>query len=229
MCFSTTACFLMTANSKRNLEMATDTWLTFIIASLILTMTPGPSIILGMLHSMKYGVRQTSFTALGDISANFIQMMIVAAGLGVVIASSEMAFTLIKWFGVITLVYMGVKMLLDRSVLKLSGADHTTATIGAHTLYIKGFLVAAGNPKAIVFFTAFFPQFIDTSQPLLPQMAIMCPTMALLDFTCVMLYAISAKGLLSFLQDSRNYVNQFGGFALLGAAIYLSISSSAFI
>jgi threonine/homoserine/homoserine lactone efflux protein len=206
--------------------MATDTWLTFIIASLILTMTPGPSILLGMLHSMKYGVKQTSFTALGDISANFIQMIIVAAGLGVVIASSDVAFTLIKWFGVITLVYMGVKMLFDRARLNLSDLDDSQASMGAHKLYMKGFLVAAGNPKAIVFFTAFFPQFIDATQPLFPQLAIMCPTMAVLDFTCVMLYALSAKGLMSFLQEGRDSVNRFGGLALLGAAIYLSISSS---
>jgi len=209
--------------------MSTDTWLTFILASIILTMTPGPSIILGMLHSIKYGVKKTSFTALGDISANFIQMIIVAAGLGVVIASSEVAFTLIKWLGVITLVYMGVKMLFDRARLELADIDDSQASISAYTLYMKGFLVAAGNPKAIVFFTAFFPQFIDTSQPLLPQMAIMCPTMAVLDFTCVMLYALSAKGLMSVLQDSRDYVNRFGGLALLGAAIYLSITSSASI
>jgi len=209
--------------------MATDTWLTFIIASLILTMTPGPSIILGMLHSMKYGVKKTGFTALGDISANFIQMIIVATGLGVVIASSEVAFTIIKWLGVITLVYMGVKMLFDRATLNVSDVDDSQASMGAHKLYLKGFLVAAGNPKAIVFFTAFFPQFIDTTQPLFPQMAIMCPTMAVLDFTCVMLYALSAKGLMSFLQDSRDYVNRFGGLALLGAAIYLSITSSVSI
>jgi len=209
--------------------MATDTWLTFIIASLILTMTPGPSIILGMLHSMKYGVKKTGFTALGDISANFIQMIIVATGLGVVIASSEVAFTIIKWFGVITLVYMGVKMLFDRAALNLSDVDDSQASISVYKLYMKGFLVAASNPKAIVFFTAFFPQFIDITQPLLPQMAIMCPTMAVLDFTCVMLYALSAKGLMSFLQDSRDYVNRFGGLALLGAAIYLSITSSASI
>ncbi len=199
------------------------------LASLILTMTPGPSIILGMLHSIKYGVKKTSFTALGDISANFIQMMIVAAGLGVVIASSEVAFTLIKWLGVITLVYMGVKMLFDRAALNVSDVDDSQASISVYKLYMKGFLVAASNPKAIVFFTAFFPQFIDTRQPLLPQMAIMCPTMAVLDFTCVMLYALSAKGLMSVLQDSRDYVNRFGGLALLGAAIYLSITSSASI
>lgn len=209
--------------------MTTETWLTFIFASLILTITPGPSIILGMLHSIKYGAKKTSFTALGDITANFIQMILVAAGLGVVIASSEVAFTLIKWFGVITLVYMGIKMLFDRARLELADVDDSQPSVGVYTFYTKGFLVAAGNPKAIVFFTAFFPQFIDTTQPLLPQMAIMCPTMAILDFTCVMLYALSAKGLMSVLQDSRDFVNRFGGLALLGAAIYLSITSSASI
>jgi threonine/homoserine/homoserine lactone efflux protein len=80
--------------------MTFETWLAFVAASMILTMTPGPSIILGVVHSLNYGVNNTVFTALGDISANFIQMVLVAVGLGIIIASSDLAFQLIKWFGV---------------------------------------------------------------------------------------------------------------------------------
>ena len=202
-----------------------ETWLAFVAASLVLTMTPGPSILLGVVHSMNYGAKKTLFTALGDISANFIQMILVAIGLGVVIASSELAFQFIKWFGVFTLIYMGAKMVLSKpKALELAHLKHN---ITRRKLYINGFLVAAGNPKAIVFFTAFFPQFIDPDKPLLAQLIIMCPTMALLDFIWVMLYALSAQRFLGFMQNRPALLNRVGGSALLGASAFLATTSHA--
>ncbi|MEH6457536.1 MAG: LysE family translocator [Cocleimonas sp.] len=197
-----------------------ETWLAFVVASMILTMTPGPSIILGVVHSMNYGAKNTIFTALGDISANFIQMILVAIGLGVVIASSDLAFQLIKWFGIVVLIYMGGKMLLSKTkVLDLSKLSNT---ISRRNLFINGFLVAAGNPKAIIFFTAFFPQFIDADKPLFNQLIIMCPTMAALDFIWVMLYAISAQRFLSFMKTRPRLLSNIGGSALLGASALLA-------
>ncbi len=200
-----------------------ETWLAFVAASMILTMTPGPSILLGVVHSMNYGAKKTLFTALGDISANFIQMVLVAIGLGVVIASSELAFQLIKWFGVVILIYMGAKMVLSKpKALELSQLN---SHISRRKLFINGFLVAAGNPKAIVFFTAFFPQFIDPDKPLLAQLLIMCPTMATLDFIWVMLYALSAQQFLGFMQTRPSLLNRVGGSALLGASAFLATTS----
>lgn len=204
--------------------MNIETWLAFIAASLILTMTPGPSILLGVVHSINYGVRKTLFTALGDISANFIQMIIVSVGLGIVISGSELAFTTIKWFGVITLLYMGLKMFFGTTKSKQT-LDTSHEPASAYKLYLSGFFVAAGNPKAIVFFTAFFPQFIDSSKPLFLQMAIMCPTMAALDFTWVMLYALSAKKFLKVMQSHPNCMNRIGGSALIGAGCALTLTS----
>jgi len=205
--------------------MNIETWLAFVAASLVLTMTPGPSIILGMVHTMKYGARKTVATALGDISANFLQMILVAIGLGAVIASSESAFLVIKWFGIATLVYMGLKMLLSKpSDIEQASEEEAVPT---HKLFLSGFLVAAGNPKAIVFFTAFFPQFIDPSQPLFQQMAIMCPTMALLDFTWVMIYALSTKKFLGFMNTHPMVLNRAGGSALISASVFLMFSNRA--
>ena len=205
--------------------MNLETWLAFVAASLVLTMTPGPSIILGMVHAMKYGPRKTVITVLGDISANFLQMMLVAIGLGAVIASSESAFLIIKWFGIATLVYMGIKMILSKQY-QIQAVDEEQA-IAKHKLFLSGFMVAAGNPKAIVFFTAFFPQFIDPSQPLFAQMAILCPTMASLDFTLVMIYALSTKRFLGFMNSHPSFLNRVGGAALIGASLFLLFSQRA--
>jgi threonine/homoserine/homoserine lactone efflux protein len=205
--------------------MNIETWFAFVAASLVLTMTPGPSILLGVVHSMKYGAKKTVITALGDITANFLQMVLVAIGLGVIIASSELAFSIIKWFGVVTLLYMGLKMIFSKPVtIENKSAQQQTSN---HKLFLSGFFVAAGNPKAIVFFTAFFPQFIDPKQPLFQQMAVMCPTMAVLDFVLVMTYALLAKKFLGFMRRHPMYLNRMGGSALVAASGFLAFSSRA--
>jgi threonine/homoserine/homoserine lactone efflux protein len=203
--------------------MNLETWLAFVAASLILTMTPGPSILLGVVHSMKFGPKRTVITAIGDISANFLQMILVAIGLGVIIASSELAFIIVKWLGVITLLYMGLQMLFSRP--STAQTEHNQVETSNRKLFLSGFLVAAGNPKAIVFFTAFFPQFIDPNLPLFEQMAIMCPTMALLDFTWVMIYAVSAKKFLGFMHKHPSSLNRVGGSALVAASGFLAFTT----
>ncbi|QKJ23374.1 LysE family translocator [Poseidonibacter lekithochrous] len=204
--------------------MSIETWIAFVIASLILTMTPGPSILLGVVHSLNFGVKKTVYTALGDITANFLQMILVAIGLGVIIASSELAFLVIKWFGVITLLYMGIKMIMSKPQIIENTKQES---ISRKKMFTSGFVVAAGNPKAIIFFTAFFPQFIDPQQSLLLQMSILCPTMALLDFTWVMIYAISANKFFDRFQSNASYINKFSGSALIGASGFLAMSSKS--
>jgi len=202
--------------------MSFETWLAFVAASLILTMTPGPSILLGVVHALKYGVCRTIFTALGDISANMLQMTIVALGLGVVIATSPVAFQVIKWFGVAAFVYMSVKMLRARPAVDVSIDIREEGS--RLRLFSSGFVVALGNPKALVFFSAFFPQFLDPALPVWSQLVAMCPTMAVLDFSWVMLYALTARKFLRFLGQHPTALNRTGGSALLGAAGYLSLS-----
>ncbi|TEW52975.1 LysE family translocator [Psychromonas algicola] len=202
--------------------MQLETFLAYVIACLILTATLGPSIFLGVVHSLNYGVKRTVFTALGDISANFIQMILVSIGLGVVITNSAVAFDAIKWIGAATLFYMGIKMLLSSSKKLQQG--NKVKTLSNRKLYTSGFMVAAGNPKAIVFFTAFFPQFIDTTQPVFPQLAIMCPTMALLDFTLVMLYAFSANKVLQTSGNKLNIINRVSGGVLVAASGALALT-----
>jgi len=203
--------------------MSIETWFAFIAASMVLTITPGPSILLGIVHSIKYGVKKTVITALGDITANFLQMILVAIGLGVIIATSELAFLIIKWFGVVALLYMGLKMCFTQPVA--FEVNNAQQHISNCKLFLSGFFVAAGNPKAIVFYTALFPQFIDPSQPLLKQMAVLAPTMAVLDFSLVMLYALSTKKFLGFMRQHPMLLNRMGGGALVLGSGVLALSN----
>lgn len=202
--------------------MSLETWLAFVAASLVLTITPGPSVVLGMVHALNFGARRTLFTALGDITANMIQMLLVAVGLGVVIAASETAFQVIKWGGVAVLIVMSLKLLRSKPVLADEGKE--TKSARPFRLFAAGFLVAIGNPKALVFFTAFFPQFIDPQQLLAPQLMMMCPTMAFLDFAFVMLYALGAKGMLGFLRNHPRLLNRLSGTAMMSAAGLMAMS-----
>ncbi|MEM9632720.1 MAG: LysE family translocator [Pseudomonadota bacterium] len=199
--------------------MSLETWLAFVAASLILTVTPGPSILLGVVHSLNYGTRKTIYTALGDISANMLQMLLVAVGLGIVIASSEIAFQVIKWAGVLVLIYMSLR--LWRSEPQFENLQTAASSASPIRLFASGFFVAIGNPKALIFFTAFFPQFIDPSADLTRQLLIMCPTMATMDFTFVMLYAFGAKRLLGFLRSHPKVLNRLSGAALMSAAGFM--------
>lgn len=206
--------------------MELHVWFGFVIASLILTATPGPSVFLGITHALMYGHKRVFYTALGDISANLIQMLLVALGLGVIITSSEFAFNLIKAFGVVTLCYIGLKMLLaSPKQVSCSTSNEQNCHVSNVKLFCSGFLVAAGNPKAIIFFSAFFPQFIRVDSPVIPQLMIMCPTMALLDFSLVMLYAFSARRIVDASRISLALVNKGSGILMLGAAGILALKS----
>jgi len=202
--------------------MTLETYLAFVAASLILTMSPGPSILLGMVHALRFGSRRTLFTALGDICANLIQIVLVAIGLGVLIANSVVAFQLLKWGGVAVLAYMSLRMLCAAPKFALE----TSSPPSSHParLFLSGFLVAFGNPKALLFFTAFFPQFIDPQADLGAQLLVMCPTMAALDFTFVMLYASGARAGLGFLRSHPRLLNRISGTALMGAAGLLAFA-----
>ncbi|MEM9603978.1 MAG: LysE family transporter [Pseudomonadota bacterium] len=205
--------------------MTLDTWLAFVAASLVLTMSPGPSVLIASVHALHLGCGRALFTALGDISANGLQMVLVAVGLGAVIASSELAFQVIKWFGVATLAYLGLKLLLSQPERQPRADTPSARQLSRTRCFVTGFTVAAGNPKAIVFFTAFFPQFIDPSEPLLAQMLILCPTMAAIDLLWVMAYASAARHLLGARSRTLTTINRVTGGLFLGAAGALSVST----
>ena len=202
--------------------MSLETYLAFVAASLVLTLSPGPSILLGMVHALRFGSKKALFTAFGDITANLVQMLLVAIGLGVLIANSEVAFQMLKWGGVAVLVYMSVRMLRAAPAVEMDLSN--AASCRPARLFGSGFLVAIGNPKALVFFTAFFPQFIDPRADLGPQLLVMCPTMAVLDFTCVMLYASSARAALGFLRKHPGLLNRISGTVLMAAAGFLAVA-----
>lgn len=197
-------------------------WLSFVGTVLLLVLTPGPSVLLAVANGMKYGTRKTMGTILGDLSANLIQMTLAAAGLATLITSTGSLFQWIKYAGVAYLVYMGIKKLRAKPGSTIS--KEQIAGRGFLQLYAEGFLMSAANPKAIVFFAALFPLFLNPATALIPQMLVLGVTFLLLDGSTLWLYARFATRLKSYLENKRQQQlqNKIVGSLLILSGLLLS-------
>lgn len=204
-------------------------YFAFILAVVVLVLTPGPSVLLGISHSLGYGWRRVMFTAFGDVLANVIQMALAATGLGLILATSATAFSVLKIIGIIYLVWLGVKTI--RSKVTFQSDVATQLPLKSNWWHVRqGFVVAITSPKAIAFFAAFFPQFIDPTQPLLPQFTLMAVSFVVLDYSTVVAYAFIAQraGTSLAKRGAAHWINKIsGGTLLVGAALLATINKSA--
>ncbi|ERM61498.1 MULTISPECIES: LysE family translocator [Vibrio] len=213
--------------------MSFDTWIYYLLAVLILTASPGPSSLLCMTKGVQSGFKLSIFTALGSLTAITGILTLSFTGLGVIIASSELVFNIIKWTGAAYLIYLGWKSLRssqqDYDKLSNQKADSQSVKESAAKHYVSGFIVGASNPKAILFFTALFPQFIDPSIALLPQFAVFALTFAVMELSWLLVYAyLGAKSSNWLFAKGRAKVfNRVTGGVFIGAGALLSTTSRA--
>ncbi|MGH8856033.1 MAG: homoserine/homoserine lactone efflux protein [Telluria sp.] len=182
--------------------MQLETWLAFFVACWVISLSPGAGAIASMSCGLQYGFGRGYWNALGLQLGLALQIAIVAAGVGALLATSALAFSLIKWFGVAYLVYLALK---QWRALPGDLADGSTARpLGRPlTLVLRGFLVNASNPKAVVFMLAVLPQFIDPQQPLLAQYLGMGATMITVDLIVMAGYTGLASRVLRVLRTPR--------------------------
>ena len=203
--------------------MELETWLGFLAASWIISLSPGAGAIASMSCGLQYGFWRGYWNALGLQIALVAQIAVVAAGLGAVLAASELAFTLIKWFGVAYLVYLGIK---QWRALPADLADESTIRpIGKPlSLVFRGFLVNISNPKALVFMLAILPQFIDPTAPLLIQYVIIAATMVSVDLIVMAGYTGLAARVLRALKTpaQQRRLNRTFASLFVGAAGFLA-------
>ncbi|MBD2837150.1 homoserine/homoserine lactone efflux protein [Pseudomonas sp. JM0905a] len=203
--------------------MALQTWLAFLVACWVISLSPGAGAIASMSSGLQYGFRRGYWNALGLQIGLALQIAIVAAGVGAILATSALAFSLIKWFGVVYLVYLAVK---QWKALPSDMADNAAERpIGRPlTLVLRGFLVNFSNPKAIVFMLAVLPQFIDPHAPLVEQYLVMGVTMITVDLIVMAGYTGLAARVLRLLRTPRQQRVMNRSFAALfvGAAALLA-------
>ncbi|MBB3176847.1 LysE family translocator [Variovorax sp. Sphag1AA] len=203
--------------------MSLQTWLLYTVAVFVLTVTPGPSVLMCVSNGVNHGVRRTFFSAIGSVTAVVGIMVCSAIGVGAVLAASETLFHAIKWFGVCYLLYIGITTLRSTT----SSFELPSGTMGRSSrkaLYAKGFLVGASNPKALLFFTAFFPQFINPASPQLYQFAILGGTFICFELFWLMSYAAFASRLSPWLRvkGRAKAFNRLSGLTFIGAGALLA-------
>jgi len=201
--------------------MVVENWLVYISTILILMITPGPSQLLMLSNSITNGFQRSIFTAAGDLSANFIQMLIASVGLVGIIHSSKEFFVLVKWAGVAYLMYLGLRLILAKTVRKPHSPEHIRSR---RSLYWQGFITSAANPKAVIFFAALFPQFINPLEALFGQFVILSSTYLIIDALFLFFYGKFAEWISGrLLPSARQHLNKISGSFLIGAAILLGL------
>lgn len=197
--------------------------MTIFIASIL----PGPSMLLALTHGMNYGARRTLFSAMGNVTVTLVQASISIAGLGTILVASEAVFNVIKWAGAAYLIYIGIGLFLSpKSSLPLSAQSNPTKELSLRKMYLQAVFVTAGNPKAIVFFTAIFPQFIDPDFYLI-QSCLLLVICAFVAFACFMIYAIGGQEIVALLSKAMvgKYINRGIGVTFIGVGIGLVVSN----
>jgi homoserine/homoserine lactone efflux protein len=202
--------------------MTLETWLAFLVAAVLISVSPGAGAVACMTSGMRYGYRRGVWNIFGMQVGIALQLAIVGAGLGAILATSTMAFTALKWLGVAYLCWLGVKQWRAPAEPVEVGAAPRGGTRAA--LFAQGFLVNATNPKATVFFLAVLPQFIEASRPLLPQYLAVCATLTVVDLVVMSGYTLFAAKFLALLRAPRQirFVNRLFGALFVGAAALLA-------
>ncbi|MEZ5628590.1 MAG: homoserine/homoserine lactone efflux protein [Rhodocyclaceae bacterium] len=203
--------------------MAWQVWLAFLAASIIISVTPGPGAVVSMSVGLRYGYRVSLRSIAGLQVALMIQLAIVAAGLGAVLAASATAFLVLKICGAGYLVWLGVQKWRSAG----EPVSATTAPIEVRRLFRTALLVNLTNPKAIIFMAALVPQFIDPAGNQWLQFAILCATTVVIDTLVMSCYALLATRFRPWLADARAQCiqNRVFGSLFVGAGAALAVSS----
>jgi len=203
--------------------MSLDTLLLFVIASLALAITPGPTMLLAMSNGIAGGMRAAGWGIAGASLGSTIVIATVALGLGSVLAASEYLFNAIRVFGVVYLVWLGIKLWRAQPTDVASELTAAAAKpLGGRLALARSLAVALSNPKSLLFFAAFLPQFVDTTRPQGMQYLILGAVFVGID-TCVMLgYAMAGTQAVRWLsQRSLRALNRgcAAGMWLLAATL----------
>ena len=207
--------------------MELQLWIYYALAILILTATPGPNLLLAITTSVSSGFNSSVYTVLGGVFATVGIMTLSFTGLGVIIASSEVLFNIIKYLGAMYLIYLGYKAFTSKEENYNFDTNNIITSKDKISLFLKGFIVASSNPKAIVFFIALFPQFIDPNSSMLLQYFILVGTFVVPEIFWLLLYAyLGAKSSNWFLEKGRaKFFNRITGGVFIGAGVLLSTSN----
>lgn len=203
--------------------MSFQIWFAYMLACWVISVSPGAGAIASMSSGLNYGFRRGYWNALGLQLALIVQIIIVAAGVGVLFATTPLAFLVVKWFGVLYLLYLAYLQWTAPTQSIDIQTDQTQKSIPK--LIFHGFLVNMSNPKAIVFLLAVLPQFLDLNKPQWIQYVIMAATMITIDLVVMAGYTGLAAKVLRLLKSPKQqkYMNRTFAVLFSCAAALLSL------
>jgi homoserine/homoserine lactone efflux protein len=202
--------------------MDLSVWITYFIATIVLSLSPGPGVFSSISSGLHHGCRLGLWNGVGMQVANMIMVVIVALGLGTLLMASETLFTAVKWIGVAYLIYLGIVTWRAKPRRFEEDSDDNAHT--AREVFMRGFWVNATNPKGIIFFAAIFPQFLDVARPQAPQYLILATTTFAVDLVIMMGYTALAAKVLRVMREERHlrWVNRGIGGAFVAAGVALA-------
>ena len=197
-------------------------WITYVVATFILSLSPGPGVFSSISSGMHHGFRKGVWNGVGMQLANMVLMAIVALGLGAILLASEALFELVKWVGVAYLVYLGI--VTWRAPARAFEEDRDDEETTARGIFMRGFWVNITNPKGIIFFAAIMPQFVDPARPQPMQYVILAVTTFVVDIVVMGGYTAAAAKVLGAMRDPAKlrWVNRGLGGAFVAAGVALA-------
>jgi homoserine/homoserine lactone efflux protein len=204
--------------------MRFDLWLFFLIAETVLSMTPGPAVLLVIAEGMRSGVRSALASNLGILAGNTVYFALSATTLGALLLASYDLFFAVKWLGAAYLVFLGGRAFFDRGE-NASPDEATPPPRRAASAFGTAFATQISNPKAIVFFASILPQFIDPQDSLPRQVAILGVTSVVAEFFVLAAYGLLAARGAHLVRDPRyaRLTNRVSGAVLVLAGCGLAL------
>ncbi len=206
--------------------MSLQSWWLFVLMTFVVSATPGPNMLLVLSHSARFGLQPAMATMAGCMTALLTMMSISAAGLGALLQMFPAVFDALRLAGAAYLAYLGVKVWRSPVVKPSVDQGHVVApAMTSNALFRQGMMVAASNPKAILFAVAFLPQFIDPQNAQLPQFGILLSSFAVIEVSWYFVYAASGKGLAMYLARASvlKLFNRVTGGAFIGFAAMMAV------
>ena len=194
-------------------------YLLFLQIVFFLCITPGTPRVVIVTYAINYGLRRSAITAFGDISANTIQMIFIAFGIGAIIVANPEILNYAKWIGIVYLLYLAFD--LRRSSKNINFKQNLSSKSNL-SLYRDGFMVAFFSPKAWVFFGAMFPQFLSLDGDFKIQLLILIISYVVIDFSTLILYGFVAKKIEVWLKANPKTINTISACALIIIAIIIA-------
>ena len=202
--------------------MALSTILLYVTTCFAVTVTPGPTMLLALTNGAS---RQWRVAGMGMLGAALSDLLLIAAvfvGLGAVLAASEVVFSVVKWLGVLYLIWLAVQLWRRRPV----GLTTSPSCSGpsARRAFVRSLMVALSNPKGLLFFSAFLPQFVNTARPQAPQYMLLALLTAALDIVVMACYAFGgAQAARLLTARGMRRLNRAAAAVLLSLAAFLAL------